>query len=131
MKLTKFIEMFNDDVFHWIKTHYLRIGIFNGLVMLLVLLRSAGYFHPYLPISVNIVVVLALIFAIFLLDARSVAFYLIALLFWLFAGVLRIVGVDIWSERTSVYAFQAFLLGTLLLFIETSGIITKRKTKDN
>jgi len=68
---------------------------------------------------VNVVVFISLIASILLLGANSKAMFLISLLFLLFAGFMKAVGVSVWAERTTVYVFESFLLGFLLLFIES------------
>lgn len=109
----------------WTKTHYLQLVVFNLFVLLMFLLRSAGYFHPFLVISVNLIVISAFIVAIFLLGARSRAFFLIALIFWGFASFLKIVRIDVWAERTGIYAFESLTIGVVLYFMENFAMIGK------
>lgn len=118
-KIKKFIEDLNNKSSVWGHSHYVRLAIFNTLIVLLVLLRIAGYFHPFFVITVNAVVMVALIAAVLLLGARSKVLFLIALLTWLFAAFLRIVKIEVWAERTAVYTFQALVIGTILLIYET------------
>lgn len=108
----------NDKVEHWVKSHYLNMAIFNVLLVFLVLLHSARYFDPFWLISINVIVLLALIASIFLLGAKSSVFFVVTLVFWIFAGFLKLAKVDVWAERTAIYAFEALVIGTFMLFIE-------------
>src|SRR3990167_6463467 len=121
--MKKFLIFWEKDIGRWTGTHYLRLAIFNMIVMLMVLLRSAGYFDPYWPITINMVIFISLILSILLLETRSRVLFVVAIVFWVFAGFLRIIGVDVWAERTSIYVYQAIFLGTILLLAELSGII--------
>lgn len=118
-KIKKYIEEFNKKSSVWGHSHYVRLAIFNTLLFLLVLLRIAGYFHPFFIVTVNVVVMVALIAAVILLDARSKTMFFVALITWLFAAFLRIVKIEVWAERTAVYTFQALVIGTILLIYET------------
>lgn len=113
----------------WTQKNYLPLAIFIILVMLMVLLRSAGYFYPYLTLSVNFIVLAALILSLFLFRLRSKVMFMIALIFWIFAGAIKVAGIDIWAERTAIYAYQTFVIGTMLLLIENFGFINKKKSK--
>lgn len=105
-----------------------RLILFNLIIVFIFLLRSAGYFQPYFPISVNFMVMVAIILAVFLLGITSRTIFIIALLFWLFAGVLRVLRIDIWAERTGVYVFESLLLAILFLLWEvTMKNMTKLK----
>lgn len=108
----------------WSKDHLIGLFVFNLLIILLLLLRSGGYFLPYFVISINTVVFIALMGSIVLLGAHSGAIFLIGLFFWIFAFLLRILGVEVWAERTSIYTYQTLLLGVLLIILE--NIIQKR-----
>lgn len=103
----------------WVTKKYLNIALFNGLIMLFILLRSAGYFDPYFPITVNVIIFIALVTSIVLLGASSRVIFFIALLFWLFASFLKIVGINIWAERTAIYVYESLLVGVSLLIFES------------
>lgn len=92
---------------------------FNIALMFAFLLRSAGYFSPYLPISVNMIVVFALILSVVLLKANYKTFFMAGILFWAFAGLLGMLKVNVWAERTTVYVFESLVLGVILLTWET------------
>lgn len=118
-KIKKFIEDLNNKSSIWGHSHYVRLAVFNTLIVLLVLLRIGGYFHPFYVITVNSIVIVALIAAVLLLGARSKILFSIALFTWLFAAFLRIVKIEVWAERTVVYTFQSLVIGTILLIYET------------
>lgn len=108
-----------EDFSDWVKFHYFNLALFNVILIMLFLLRSAGYFSPFFPISVNFIVFSALIFAIALLKARSKAMFFVGIALWIFAAIIRIVKIEVWAERTAVYAFEAIFLGVVLLIFET------------
>lgn len=108
------IEAFRN----WVKEHYFQLSIFNMILVMLLLLRSAGYFEPYLALSVNLIVFIALIGMVVLFRARVKSLIIATVFFWIFAGILKILGVDIWAERTAIYAFEALLIAIVLLIIE-------------
>lgn len=93
--------------------------VFNVLLMLAFLLRSAGYFAPYLPITVNMIVIFALCLSVCLLRANSRALFLFSVALWFFAGFLAIFQIPVWAERTTVYVFESLVLGVILLTWET------------
>lgn len=113
-------ELYAKRLKDWAKDNYLQIGIYNISIMIIMLLRSAGYFHPYLVISVNLVVLFALVMAIILFKPRSSLYFFVFLAFWIFAGILKVLEVDIWAERTSVYAFQSLLIAAILFLFENT-----------
>lgn len=123
--MKKYITERQKLVLDWVQHHYLKLAIFNALVMFMILLRSAGYFDPYLPISVNMIVLATLVLSVLLLDARSRSLFVVSLVFWLFALFLKLVKIDVWAERTSIYVYQAIFLATILLLGEIAGIIKK------
>lgn len=102
----------------WAQSKVFGLFVFNLLVMLLIVLRSAGYFTPYFPLTINLIVFLSLILAIILLNMRSSALFIIALVFWIITAVLRIQGIEVWAERAALYTFQALVVGVVLLVIE-------------
>lgn len=102
----------------WARNNVAGIFLFNLTLLILALLRFAGYFNPYLPININFIYLTSLVLSVFLLKASSKAIFIVGFLFWVFAGFLKTVNVDIWAERTTEYVFQAVLVGFLLLFYE-------------
>jgi len=95
------------------------IFIFNVFVLLLVLLKNAGYFHPYFPLTINSVVLMSLIAAIILLGIKSRALFVFSLVFWLSAFIFKIFNIDVWAERSGVYTFQSLFLGVVVLLVES------------
>lgn len=108
----------------WAQNKIFGLFVFNLLVMLLIVLRSAGYFTPYFPLTINLIVFLSLILAIILLNMRSSALFIIALVFWIITAVLRIMGIEVWAERAALYTFQALVVGVVLFVIE---IVSSKK----
>lgn len=102
----------------WVARRYLNLAIFNIAVMVLILLHSAGYFEPFLPITINFIVLFAMILAIILLQANSRTFFILAILFWFFSAFIKLAGINIWAERTSIYVYQALVLAVLLIIYE-------------
>lgn len=102
----------------WAKQHSLGLFLFNIITLILLLLRSAGYFEPFLPLTINLIVLISFILAIFLLGATKQSLFFITLIFWLFSAILKILQIDIWAERTVIYSFQALVIGIVMLFFE-------------
>lgn len=102
----------------WTQNHLVGLFVFNILVILLLLLRSGGYFSPYYSITINAVVFMSLLATAFLIGARSKTFFIIGLILWLFAAFLRLSGIEVWAERTAVYVYQTLILGTALFLVE-------------
>lgn len=113
----------------WIASHYLHLSIYNSLLLLLVLLRSAGYFAPFFSITINLIVLVALLASIVMLGARSRTMIVVTIFFWSFAALLKVVKIDVWAERTAIYAFEAFLVGVVIYLFENFAIINKTKRK--
>lgn len=121
MTLFKTIAAFRKKTTVWAASRYVNLAIFNTLAVILSLLHVAKYFHPFWMITINIIIFILLIASVLLLGARSRALFLISLLFLLFSGFVKILGIGVWAERIAIYMFQALLLGILLLFIENVG----------
>lgn len=114
----KFNQFF-ADIQKWGNKHLFKIFAFNTLLAFMVLMRSAGYFLPFFDISINFIVLTLLILSIFLFKANSRSMFFISLLFWLFACLIKVFKIDIWAERTAIYTFEALIIGTILLIIES------------
>ncbi len=112
----------------WTVLHQFQLTIFNIILILLFVLRSAGYFHPFFPITVNFITFFSIVLSVFLLGARSRALFVITLVFWLFTAIMRFFEINVWAERTAVYAFQSFFIGLLILIYEIV-LGDKRKNK--
>lgn len=109
---------FSNDFEKWIHFYNHRLILFNIIIVFLFLLRSAGYFSPYFPISVNFIVIVGVVLATLLLRARSNVIFFVTLLFWLFAAFLRVVRIDVWAERTAIYAYETLTFGVILFIVE-------------
>lgn len=118
-KNNRYFTELKKNLATWVSRHYINLAIFNALIVILVLLHSAKYFDPFWTITVNVVVFVSLIASVVLLGAGSKAMFLISLLFLLSAGFMKAVEISVWAERITVYMFESFLLGFLLLFIES------------
>lgn len=121
-ELRKYLRLWLQKFNEWVVPHYFQLAVFNIFLVFLFLLRSAGYFHPFFIISVNFIVLMGLIVSIFLLGAGSRAMFLVTLFFWLFAAFFRIIKINVWAERTTIYAYQALVIGVLLLVFENIKI---------
>ena len=106
------------SISEWVNKHYLQIAVFNLTIGFLILLRTAGYFHPFLILSVNLIFFCALVLAILILNARSNALFIFAIIFTLISAFFKIVNVDIWAQRSAIYVYQALFLGVVVLLIE-------------
>lgn len=118
-KFKTLLKSFSNKVNAWVRSHQIQLAVFNVLIVMLVLIRSAGYFHPFFVLSVNFIVLTGLIAAIFLLGASARALFLVTLAFWIFAAFLKVIKIDVWAERTSIYTYQALVLGVVLSIIES------------
>lgn len=118
----KIIERLNLKIGTWSKERFFQISVFNLIIIILFLLRSAGYFNPYFVINVNFIVITSLILSIPLLGANSRVIFSTSLFFWLFAGILLALNLGVWAERTAVYTFESLVVAMVLLIIETIKI---------
>jgi hypothetical protein len=112
LKIVKEIE-------NWGKENTFKLLIFNTVLAFLILMRSAGYFLPFFGISINFIVLFLLVLSIFLLKAKSQSMFVMSLAFFLFAFILKLLKIDIWAERTTIYTFEALIIGTILLITES------------
>lgn len=102
----------------WANDNILGLFLFNLILMFLILLHSAGYFAPFFPLTINVIVFICTLSAIFLLRATSRSLFSVALFFWIFAGLLKLLGINIWAERTVIYAYELLVVGFLLMIVE-------------
>lgn len=100
---------------------------FNIILMTLILMRSADYFKPFFPLSIHTIVLICFIISIPLLGVRDKMLFFISLLLWFFSGLLKILQIDVWAERTVVYSFEALLIGMILLLISNFKLPYKFK----
>lgn len=102
----------------WVREKYFQLAILNVFLVILVLLRSAGYFEPYFPITINVIVILGILASIILLRVGSYFAFSASLIFWVLTAVFRILYIIPWAERTALYSFEAFGIGVFHLILE-------------
>lgn len=113
-----FILQESEKLQAWAVQRIFGIFIFNTVLVLLLLLHSAGYFAPYFPLTINAIVVISILLSIVLLQANSRSIFLMTIYFWLLATLLKVVKIDVWAERAAIYSFEFLLIGTVLFIIE-------------
>lgn len=102
----------------WVTGHYFQIALFNMITIVLFLLYSAGYFRPYFAITINFIVLIMLILSVVLLQAKSLFLFIVSLSFWIFAAFLRMVGIEVWAERTSIYVYESLVIAGIVMIVE-------------
>lgn len=110
-RTSKWKKLFNG----WSRKNLTGIFIFNIVILLMVLLSAAGYFKPFFALSINVIVFTGLLLSIFLFNAGSRFMFIFSLSFLFFTAFLRVVGIDIWAERATIYVFDALVIGVVLL----------------
>lgn len=115
----------NKAFSNWFEARKLKIFVFNIVIMILVVLHSAGYFQPYFLISINLIVIVGLLLAIFLLEAGSNVMYAGSLILLIVCLLFKIFRIDVWSERISIYFFESLSIGVFVSFFETLEISYK------
>jgi hypothetical protein len=115
LQLKKMYAEVTASFSNWSRMHLVGLFVFNIILMILILLRSGGYFTPFFTISINVIVFISIVLSVFLLNVNSAGIFTLSIIFWLFAGLLKILGIDIWAERVGIYTFQALLVGLTLL----------------
>lgn len=121
LKINNFLARKINPLKPWVEKHYLQIGLFNIGVIMLLLLKSAGYFEPYFQITINFIVFFCLTVSIFLLDLKSKGFFIITLFFLIFGAFLRVLSVNNWAERTIFYGFQSLIFGVVMIIWENNS----------
>lgn len=102
----------------YVKTHQFELFLYNIFIMFLVLMHSLGYFDPYFLISANIVVNLSILLAALILHIKSNLVFFLSVFFLLVSMFFKLLEIDVWSERVSMYAYEALLIGVALLLWE-------------
>lgn len=115
-------RIISEKLHSWVNAHYLQLAVFNIFLLFLVLLRSAGYFEPFLSLTINLITMVSLVLITLLFNSKSGFMFLVAAFFWVGSAILRILGVEVWAERTAIYTVQALLLGIILLVIENTRV---------
>lgn len=98
----------------WIEDHYLQLAIFNGSLILLALLRSAGYFEPYFAITINSIFVFSILSSVFLFGMSHRGAAILAVTFWLLAAIFRILNIEVWAERAALYSYEVLVVSVLI-----------------
>jgi len=111
------MEKIGKSVRVWVEKNLVGIFVFNLTVVVMVLLNTAQYFKPFFYLGINSIFFLSLILAIALLGARTKAMFVISIIFLLFAAFLKVVKIDVWADRASIYFYQSFFVGLVLLLI--------------
>jgi hypothetical protein len=114
IKLEKFALGERDLLQSWAKNNFFGLFFLNLIIMVLILLHTAGYFDPFFLLSINSIFFISFILCIFFLRLKSQHFFVFSLLFLVLSGLLKLLGIGIWAERAAIYSFQAFFLGVLL-----------------
>lgn len=109
------ISEYNLTLNNWVKKHLLGLFIFNAILIILVLLNTAQYFKPFFYLGINAIFFISLLLSIFLLGVKSRSMFLISLIFLMFGIFLKVVKIDIWADRASIYFYQSFAMGLMLL----------------
>ena len=110
-------ELYINKLNIWAKHYLSGLFIFNTILIILVLLNTAEYFKPFFFLGINVIFLISLILSVILLGAKSKTMFLISILFFVFSMVLKIFKIDVWADRASIYFFQAYFLGILLLLV--------------
>lgn len=100
----------------WVNDHLAGLFVFNLIVLILVLLNTADYFKPFFFLGINFIFFFALILAAILLGAREKVMFSLALIFLVLTAFFKLLKVNIWADRASIYFFQSFIIG-LVIFI--------------
>lgn len=116
--MSKLSKKFSIDLKNWTEKKYFQLAIFNVFLIFLVLLKSAGYFDPYFPITINVIVVLGLLAAIILLKVDSRFSFTLAIIFWFFTALFRILNIIPWAERMALYSYESFAIGVIQYLLE-------------
>ena len=103
----------------WAKNKILGIFVFNLVLAIMVLLRAGNYFNPIFSISINVIALTTIIMAIVLLGAGNRAVFSISAVFLVIAGLFQVFKIEIWSERSGIYFFEALVLGIIHLFFDS------------
>jgi len=121
------LRPFSKYFFSWAKTNSGGIFLYNLILFIIILLKSAGYFYPFVTLSNNLIVLFSAILAIPLLRAGERMFFLLALTFIFIASFFEYWQVLIWSERSAMYSFEMLLIGMLLYVFRHLPILSKER----
>lgn len=114
-----YFNLKNKILNKWAKKYMVGIFLFNIILSILVLLNAAEYFKPFFFLGINSIFFIMLILSIFLLGLVSKSMFIVSIIFLFFTAFLKTVNINIWAERTAIYTFEALIIGTILLVIES------------
>ncbi|MDO8638504.1 MAG: hypothetical protein Q7R43_02935 [Candidatus Daviesbacteria bacterium] len=113
----------------WAQKRVAGLFVLNLILMLLVIMSVAGYFAPFFPLTINLIVLVGVVLSIFLIGMNRKTLYMFVLFFWLLAAILKTLNINIWAERSAVYAFEIFIVAFFLQIIE--NFIREDENKSN
>ena len=117
--MSKLSNKFSIELKNWTEKKYFQLAIFNIFLIFLVLLKSAGYFDPYFPITINSIVVAGILASIILLKVNSKFTFILAITFWFFTALFRVLSIIPWAERMAIYSYEAFAIGVIQHLLES------------
>ncbi len=116
--MRNFTRRFQMFFSQWSIKYHEGLILFNLILMMLFLLHSVGYFYPFFPITINIIILVGLILSVFLIGARSKAIFTISLLFWVFTLIFKAFGIEVWADRSGIYVYESLFIGVIVLLLE-------------
>lgn len=131
MESNTFVKYYYSKIHHlhiWSQERVSGLFVFNIILGLLLLLHSAGYFAPFFLLTINVIAVISLILSVVLLRVKSNVIFGVAISFWIFTALLKIFKLDVWAERSAIYAFESLVVGVGLMIIEN---IVSRQQDEN
>ncbi len=117
MEVTKFFKRNINQLRAWSQKRITGLFVLNLTLIILLLLHSAGYFSPYFYLNIDAIFFLTILLGIIILRIKSRIIFLISLIFLMFAGLLDLFRVDIWAERSGIYAYQALFIAVVFMII--------------
>ncbi len=106
----------------WVNRHYLQLAVFNLILIVLELLRSAGYFAPFFLISINFIVFIGLLLSVLILGANSKTIFIVSGFFLFITMIFSIFNLTVWAERSAIYFFESTLLAVIMFIVESVDI---------
>src|SRR3989344_1051625 len=127
--MEKIFKRFSLNLKDWTEKKYFQLAILNIFLIFLVLLKSAGYFDPYFPITINSIVVLGILASIVLLKVDSKLPFTLAIVFWFFTALFRLLNILPWAERMAIYSYESFAIGVVQHLMESFSKNKAKKSK--
>lgn len=125
-EISNYLHRSNKKLTRWSTENLPGMLLFNLIIIILVLLHTAGYFLPYFFISINFIFFTGLILAPLILRVNFEALFLLAILFWLSSCILMSFNINAWAERSSIYSFQALFVAVVVLILHAFTFNKKR-----